>query len=702
MRRNVKTFRQLALITFTFFFPRFFALPLQAQQEYPVCQSEIGWRVIGLPWATFQVSTYTDLLANNNQIVIAGTLIINQNTVWSQKHLRMNAGAQIVVASGVTFQLSTCVVEGCNYMWKGILMNGGATLILDSGTSVSDAVSAVESQGVNKLEVNTSELSRNFYGINYHDGNTENGFTPINMTIDGAGPLKPPYPGQSSSLYGPRGKAGMVFSNMNRFEVTNNAANNIIKNYEIGAWIKNNCVGGFFNINFENILWYENGIPHGTGILIENSRPNDPYGIIISKCTLRNCETGVDAVNSKILLVLCQINTSNTGIRVRNSLPNEDTEIAGCAVNGTNDGIILGPNPNSRILVHFSGVTQAASRGIYVTDESSAINGSRYVIEFCSAKLGPDQGLTPKNNENAVGIGISQVKVQDGNLIVQQNYVDLGSNSSGLKNTGIAVTNCRGATIRQNHVMEAIPFSGFKHVAMLYENTNFSYVECNDFLNTDIGLMVSGSQNTPTAIKTNQFKYHTSAGMVFDGITQSFDPSGDHIHAGNLWLYPTNVSNPGAVSTLGSTANAMMQFFVDATENQAFLPYVSGDNWFIDQDNQGVTSTCDPYSELVESGGATDRASLRTPDAQEQPGAEVALKVVPNPSFGSINVSWDAPGEDQTRLEIINVTGITVYATIIEAKGPVSQQVDGLEPGIYFCRIFSKGKASLVSKIVVQ
>lgn len=69
---------------------------------------------------------------------------------------------------------------------------------------------------------------------------------------------------------------------------------------------------------------------------------------------------------------------------------------------------------------------------------------------------------------------------------------------------------------------------------------------------------------------------------------------------GNLWLYPTDASNPGAISTLSSNANEFMQFYVDAAENPAFLPYVSGANWFVDHNNGGTTPTCDPYSGLLD------------------------------------------------------------------------------------------------------
>lgn len=694
-----RLFKYQTLATLSLFL--FFNITAPAQTEYPFCQPGLGWRILGLPWGTFNISELP--AANHPMLVIAGTLIIDQNTIWTQKQVKMMAGAQIIVATGVTFQISESVLEGCDYMWKGILMNGGATLIIDTNTRISDAVSAVESQGLNSLEVSDSELSHNFYGLNFHDGNNSNGFTLIDATIDGSGPLKAPYPGQPASLYGPRGKVGLLFSNMNKLELTSASQNNLVKNCEIGSWIKNNCVGGFFKINFENILWYENNVPHGTGILVENSLPNDPFGIIIAQCRLTNCETGVDASNSKFSLFTSQIYSSNTGIRVRNSLPNENTEIAVCIISGTNDGIVLGPNPNGRIHVYNTNIYEAALRGIYLTDETTAINNSQYTIERCLVRINPNQGLTPKINSNAVGIWATQLGVQGQNLNIQHNYVYLPGVSQGLNNTGIKVTDCHSIMIRKNHVIQGFPNKIMEHIGMFYENTGFGTIECNDFLDTDVGLVVSGALNTPTAIRTNQFKNHTSAGMIFNGLTRSFDITGDHIHAGNLWLYPTNATNPGAISTLSANANELMQFIVDANENQAFLPFVSGDNWFVDENANGATPTCDPYSGLVESGGPAERSSEPSGPSADALAGAAQLKIAPNPSGGDITVSWDAGGTDWTHLEIRSVTGVTVQTLTLEGEDRRSLEVNGLRPGIYFCRaINSAGRTSPVSKFVVH
>ena len=667
-------------------------------QEYPPCLIEIGYPIYGSPSGFINV---TDLPAQlPNSFGIVGSLIINQNTTWGSKTVVMFGGSQIVIRPGAAFSLVGTVVQGCDKMWKGIFMSGNAGISLSGGARISDAVRAVESVGTNTIWVDNASLTRNFYGLNFYNSNDVIDLSVSSLSIDGAGPLKPPYPGQPSDLYGPRGKAGLFFTNLASFSSYFSSPVSTVKNCEIGAWIKG-CAGALFQFRFEDILWYHVK-PLGTAVLIQDGIPNHPDGIIVSACQFVNCNTGIDADNSRVTFIGDILSKVNTGIRIRNALSNEGSQIYNCTIDGANDGIMLGPNQNSSIHLDGDTVRNVAEYGIYLTDQATSITNSQYTVEHCSVSIKGNEALSPRSNDNAIGIWATQIGVNGDHLKIQSNYINLPGSNTGLNNTGIAITNCHSANIKKNHVMQDVPNAAAKHVAMFYENTNFTNVECNDFLNTDVGLRVSGSQNTPTAIKTNQFKYHTSAGMVFSGLTQSFHPSGDHIHAGNLWLYPTNASNPGAVSTLSANANALMQFIVDAAENQAFLPYVSGDNWFVDQDNQGITPTCDPYSALVEPNGTADRDNT-LPEAAAPQNGTFALKIIPNPSFGDITVSWDATGDNSARLEIINSTGNTVYATTVEANGRIFQRVDGLQPGIYLCRVVSSsGRVSLASKVIVH
>lgn len=76
--------------------------------------------------------------------------------------------------------------------------------------------------------------------------------------------------------------------------------------------------------------------------------------------------------------------------------------------------------------------------------------------------------------------------------------VSPGNNTEQTTSEFVDVTNCHSATFKKNHVIQDVPNAAAGHTAMYYQNTNFTYIECNDFLNTDAGLVVAGTQNSPT------------------------------------------------------------------------------------------------------------------------------------------------------------------------------------------------------------
>lgn len=162
----------------------------------------------------------------------------------------MFGGAQIRISPGMAFELDGTILEGCDQMWKGVYLGGNADIILHSSARMSDAVSGIESRGLNSISIENSTLTRNFYGLNCYNSTSSWEYQLEKMTIDGAGPLKLPYAGQPTDLYGPRGKAGIFFSNMNEFWLFSNPQSNIVKRCEIGAWFKN-CTGLMTGFKFE-------------------------------------------------------------------------------------------------------------------------------------------------------------------------------------------------------------------------------------------------------------------------------------------------------------------------------------------------------------------------------------------------------------------------------------------------------------------
>jgi len=62
-------------------------------------------------------------------IRVRGTLIINENTDLDNQQFIMDPGSEIVVKGGYRLTLSSSLLQaGCEYLWKGIRVEDGATL----------------------------------------------------------------------------------------------------------------------------------------------------------------------------------------------------------------------------------------------------------------------------------------------------------------------------------------------------------------------------------------------------------------------------------------------------------------------------------------------------------------------------------------------------------------------------------------------
>jgi len=661
-------------------------------QEYPPCVTQIGFPVYGSPGGIINITSLPINLPNS--FGISGTLIVNQSTVWTGKQVYMFGGAQIQVSADMSFELSGTVLEGCDKMWKGIYMGGNAGILMNNEARISDAVSAIESRGSNSIAVDGGDMTRNLYGLNFYNCISPLIFNLPDLEINGTGPLKPPYPGQSPDLYGPRGRAGMLFTNLNDYLIDNSSLVTV-RQYEVGAWIKGSA-GTLQKTRFESIVWY-NAKTNGIAVLIDGLAPALQIGNTVFDCDFVNCNMGIDVHASAFYITSNRMTTVNMGIRVRNSVEGYVHSISDNNIDGVNNGIMVNPNLNRTIHINDNTISRAAGYGIYLSDNTTSLTTSRYQILRCTIRLERNGALNPMPNDAAIGIWVTQVGANSEDIRIESNYVYLPGANTGTNNTGISVTACHAVSVRKNHVIQDIPNVVASHTGIYYGNSNFSILSCNDLTNTDKGLVVAGS-NSSTQISTNRFNFHTSVGMLFQSITSSFF-NGDHVHQGNLWLYPTDASNPGAISLLSGPANALHQFIVDAAENPAFLPYVAGDNWFVDQDNTGTTVTCDPYAGVE--GPAEERSErLAAPDHEP---TGIAPDIFPNPSEGSFTISW--PGEEvpNARLELIDPVGRLIYAAKIDPENRQPVQIDGLMPGVYFVRISDATNGhSSVSKVIVQ
>lgn len=109
-------------------------------------------------------------------------------------------------------------------MWKGIQL-GYYSSIYIAGSEVNDAVIAVNVNSLaGTIHFNDCEFKRNFTSFRVVPPNNQNLNLTYNLNLDGVrvngtGPLKAMYDGQSSNEYGPRAKYGFYLERINGGEI---------------------------------------------------------------------------------------------------------------------------------------------------------------------------------------------------------------------------------------------------------------------------------------------------------------------------------------------------------------------------------------------------------------------------------------------------------------------------------------------------
>ena len=95
---------------------------------------------------------------------VYGTLNIDQTTTILDAKIVMMPGSKILVKDGYTLQLEDCHLFGCDTLWQGIFVEGGARLIARNDT-IEDANTAIFLEDGAFVEANTCRFENNYIGI---------------------------------------------------------------------------------------------------------------------------------------------------------------------------------------------------------------------------------------------------------------------------------------------------------------------------------------------------------------------------------------------------------------------------------------------------------------------------------------------------------------------------------------------------------
>lgn len=518
--------------------------------------------------------------------------------------LYFDEGVELTVPNGNSLEGLKSEFNGCERMWKGITVEGGGSLSIESST-VSGAQYAVQALHNSTLLIANNVFQDNYIGIYKPNTMTAlpeqvNQLLPIaGNTFEGtAAGLLPPYPGQVPAP-GTSGLAGIVASNCNLLEVgmINTPNSNYFREVRNGLITFNtglflaganvSDLSGSFNpttiafpsafANFHNLSGH--GVFCG---LNNNSAPFISIGYShfegLTRCTHIENQSGIAAVNFDLNTSIDTkdglIAANHSGSTVLKEVSDNNLEFEQYGIAGLNSsGVIPFFGVRGNTLTQLNNSSYPFTAGVLF---SNAINpsGNSFVRDNSI-------GMTDDN-----GHGVSLAFVD--RVEVERNLVAHTGSSTLIKQEGAGIhlsesgdhNNIRENTVTFNMQAERHNTRGIEVL-----NTAYTYLCCNTTDGHRTGLRFKGACPDTRYRQNDFFDHDTGLRCESDAVASL------QAHAGNEWLGSYSIQK--ALHSGGSFEVANSLYLVNFSTNPPMttmnpLPNVSTPNtpllWILSDD----------------------------------------------------------------------------------------------------------------------
>jgi hypothetical protein len=513
-------------------------------------------------------------------------------------------GVELTVPNGNSLEGLKSEFNGCERMWKGITVEGGGFLSLESCT-VSGAQYAVQALHNSTILIANNFFQDNYIGIykpNTMSASPEQVNQPLPIagnTFEGtAAGLLPPYPGQAPAP-GTSGLAGIVASNCNLLEVgigsTPNSnffreVRNGLITFNTGLRLRGaniSDLSGSFNpttiafpsafANFHNLRGH--GVFSG---LNDNSAALVFIGYShfegLTRCTHIENQSGIAAVNFDLNTSIDTkdglIAANHSGSTVLKEVSDNNLEFEQYGIAGLNSsGVIPFFSVRGNTLTQLNNSSYPFTAGVLF---SNAINpsGNSFVRDNSI-------GMT-----DADGHGVSLTFVD--RVEVERNLVAHTGSSTLIKQEGAGIhlsesgdhNNIRENTVTFNMQAERHNTRGIEVL-----NTAYTYLCCNTTDGHRTGLRFKGACPDTRYRQNDFFDHDTGLRCESDAVTSL------QAHAGNEWLGSYSIQK--ALHSGGSFEVANSLYLVNFSTNPPMttmnpLPNVSTPNtpllWILSDD----------------------------------------------------------------------------------------------------------------------
>ncbi len=440
---------------------------------------------------------------------------VSSNCILNNNIIEMEAGQYIIVHAPFTLTLNGCSIKSCGKMWKGIVLEDGANIILNN-SFIYDAESAIHVMGTGDLQISQSHFINNNVGILYEPFNTHSGIFSIDQTeFKGTGVMKGQYHNQTTVI-GTLPQAGIILNNFD-VNLSSTSNPNVFQRMNSGFVIYDGTVNvnnaRFIDIQPDPLIPGNDfdgcGVYASEPFSVGNSLAFQGFSYPYTNLNFEGCATGIRAEEININISDCNMGASSihdmeTGIHFLygNTL---SLYIANNSINATRFGI------NMEQLDGANEVTVTGnSIGIGNVNSGVPVSGIRLSnwgggINF--------HGANPKYNiyhnyihlYNNVDNGIEFLNVNNFNLIDNHIY----PSNNNLQGKGISLSASHQNEISCNSVESTDPhYPNNNQAGIFATKSSENRYGCNIVDNTYNGFLFS--ESCPNSeIFGNTIKNHT-------------------------------------------------------------------------------------------------------------------------------------------------------------------------------------------------
>lgn len=551
---------------------------------------------------------------SNASIYVEGLFTVDVDLELINCKVFMAAGSQIIISSSISFNIDDSTqIMGCDSMWQGILMEPGATIQVLNGSKIKDANRAIQLDDECEVYLRDAEFYNNITGV-YSAPNLGNvynlgAFLVTGTTFSFSGSFLPNYIGQPSHGVSPYAGIDLTDVVVSIGELGSDPNHFLNMNFGVKGFRSSMEVA---NCEFQNIFTctgYSTKLSStaivSVGDLILGLPGNlTVYPLSSNGSTIINCERGVYASFSDLLVTNCKILNVITGVECTQNKLLRKAMVIESIISARKYGIRYFDNAGALSMgavfnsITINGYTVNGSTigtAISVVEKSNTA-GANFDISFNSPITLIDA---------YAGIELSSVykpKVGCNNVLLK-----IGSGQA-ISTVGISLLSCVGAQVSQN-LVKGYSTTNTSRMGVNTDQSINSLISCNSVDSTGFGFHFTSSNlntNFRGNIMRNHFEgLHLTNTAVID--TQSL--------AGNKWIGSYS-SGFGAVNlNFTPFSNLLKSLFLVNPANPTLFPLIPANNsgWFQpDSAANYVCSNINPCSsvQIVYDGGDVNLMEL--------------------------------------------------------------------------------------------